>query len=173
MLEDMQTSRTGTKDEGILRGVLGSFESHPNEMCRVQDVKMKINDPTALGCWFQAWCFSTSTGDDQSYPINRIVQLTSEKFIHPLTILNVIYITSDNHDKVFPRMRLKHSEPRSGGLGNRTFELSDGGDKTQEAMVSTSLVGAATRTPGATAAVRSKVGTTSMLQFVAAFWCIL
>lgn len=31
------------------------------------------------------------------------------------------------------------------GLGNRTFELSDGGDKTQEAMVSTSLVGAATR----------------------------
>lgn len=31
------------------------------------------------------------------------------------------------------------------GLGNCTFELSDEGDKTQEAMVSTSLVGAATR----------------------------
>ena len=105
MLEDMQTSRTATKDGGILRGVLGSFESHPNVMCRVQDVKMTINDPTALGCWFQAWCFSTSTGDDQSYPINnRIVRLTSEKFIHPLTILNVIYRrkfrseTSDNMD---------------------------------------------------------------------------
>ena len=67
-------------------------------------------------------------------------------------------------DKVFPWMGLKHSEPRSGGLGNCTFELSDEGDKTQEAMVSTSLVGAATRTPGATAAVCSKTETTSMLQ---------
>ena len=61
-----QPAEQEPKMEGSCGGDLGSFEIHLDVICRVQDVRMKISDPTAFGCWKHD-VFSTSTCDDQSY----------------------------------------------------------------------------------------------------------